>query len=144
VLKIVAMPGDRPLAPRVTRFTAKFWQALGEGRFLATRCGDCGRVSFPPKAHCPACLARDVHWLELSGRGRLYTASRIHVGPGRFAEELPYTVAVVDLDEGVRLVTRLLDAPDVLPLDERIQLVVTNYADGPLFAAQLETPDAMP
>lgn len=134
---MIDMQGDRPLAPRVTKFTAQFWDALGQGRFLVTRCKACDRASFPPQAHCKSCLGRDIEWLELSGRGRLYSATRVHAGPARFATELPYSVGIVDLDDGVRLVTRLLGDAGPEHLDQPVQLVVTRYRDGPLFAAEL-------
>lgn len=141
-LAMIDMQGDRPLAPRVTQFTARFWGALAEGRFLATCCKACDRASFPPQAHCPVCLGRDIEWVELSGRGRLYSATRVHAGPARFAAELPYSVGIVDLDDGVRLVTRLLGDGGPEHLDQPVQLVVTRYRDGPLFAAELVAPDA--
>jgi uncharacterized OB-fold protein len=136
-LRILDMPTDRPLAPRVTSFTARFWDALADGRLLATRCSGCGRLSFPPKTHCPGCLGADVDWVELSGRGSLYSATRVHAGPARFAADIPYALGIVDLEEGVRLVTRLLGAAGPEHLDEEVALVVTRYRDGPLFAAML-------
>lgn len=141
-LAIIDMPGDRPLAPRVTRFTAQFWDALAEGRFLVTRCKACHQKSFPPQAHCKSCLGCDIDWIELGGRGRLYSATRVHAGPARFAAALPYSVGIVDLDDGVRLATRLLGNAGPEHLDQPVQLVVTRYQDGPLFAAELVAPDA--
>ena len=136
-LPIIDMSADRPLAPRVTTFTKRFWDALGDGRLLATRCKGCDRLSFPPKTHCPGCLVADIDWVELSGRGRLYSATRVHAGPARFAADIPYAIGIVDLDEGVRLVTRLLGEAGPGSLDEEIDIVVTRYRDGPLFAAML-------
>ncbi len=141
-LAVIDVQGDRPLAPRITRFTGRFWESLAEGRFITTRCKDCDRPSFPPQSHCPVCLGRNVDWIELSGRGRLYSATRVHAGPARFSADLPYSVGIVDLDEDVRLVARLLGDAGPEHLDQLVQLVVTRYKDGPLFAAQLLAPGA--
>ena len=136
-LPIIEVPGARPWPPRTTTFTARFWEALAEGRFVTTRCRACSRMSFPPQSHCADCLGREVEWIELSGHGRLYSATRVHAGPARFAAELPYTVGIIDLDEGLRLVTRLLADASVAHLDHDMSLVVTRHEDGPLFAAML-------
>ena len=136
-LPIVAMKGDRPLAPRITSFTARFWEALAAGQFLATRCSDCGRLGFPPKEICPACLGAGAEWVELDGFGRLYSATRVHAGPACFGDDIPYAIGIVDCDEGLRLVTRLLGDAGPEHLDAPVELVVTRYRDGPLFAARL-------
>jgi uncharacterized OB-fold protein len=86
-----------------------------------------------------------MDWVEVSGRGRLYSATRVHAGPKRFAADLPYAVGIVDLEEGVRLVARLLGEAGPEHLDKPVELVVTQYRDGPLFAARLiDAGTAMP
>lgn len=136
-LPSVKMNGDRPLAPRVTAFTARFWEALAAGQLLATRCGDCDRCSFPPKEICPACLGANTAWIELGGRGLLYSVTRVHAGPACFAGDIPYSIGIVDSDEGLRLVTRLVGDVGPEHLDVPVEFVVTRYRDGPLFAARL-------
>ena len=84
-LPVIDMSGARPWPPRITRFTARFGEALSEGRFVTTRGTSCSRLSFPPQSHCTGCLGREVEWIELSGCGRLYSATRVHAGPARFA-----------------------------------------------------------
>lgn len=131
-LEIVRVAGPRPIAPRVNAFTERFWNALAAGRFETTRCTDCRRVSFPPKPHCPGCGSRRVEWVEIGGRGRLYSATVVHQSAPAFGAE-PFTAAIVDLECGVRLATRLID---VAPLDVPVELVVLAFDDGPLFAAR--------
>lgn len=132
-LKIVETKKDRDYPPRMSDFTKTFWEALSRGRFLTTRCLDCARPSFPPRPICPHCWSGQVEWMELSGRGRLYSATVVHAGPAVFAADLPYRVGIVDLDEGLRIATRVLDDT---ALDQPVELVVTQYQDGPLYAAQ--------
>lgn len=126
----------RPLQPLPSAFSAPFWGALAEGRFTATQCRNCARISFPPRPHCPACGDASYAWTALSGRGRLYSRTRIHAAGGPFAWLVPYSVGIVDLDEGVRILTRLLPSASSLDLDSRVELVVLRHADGPLFAAR--------
>lgn len=133
-LAIIDREGGRPVAPRVNRFTARFWDGLAEGRFLATRCTRCSHLAFPPQSVCSACGSGSIAWSELAGTGRLYSLTTVHAGPPALMKDGPYHGAIVDLDEGVRLVTAWLG--DRVPLDSPAELVVTRYADGCSFAAR--------
>lgn len=130
---IIPADGARAYPPRMSDFTGPFWDAVSKGVFRTTRCDDCERPSFPPKPICPHCWSDRVSWIELSGRGRLYSATTVHAGPTVFAADLPYRVGIVDLDEGLRMATRVLDDT---PLDQPVELVVLAYEDGPLYAAR--------
>jgi uncharacterized OB-fold protein len=74
----------------------------------------------------------------LNSHGTLYSWTRIHAAPAAFADEAPYAVGIVDLEDGIRLACRVLE-PDVLPLRTgmSVEMVVLAYRDGPLFAARL-------
>jgi uncharacterized protein len=128
---------DRPRAfpPRMTEFTQRFWRGLAAGRFNTTKCQDCARLTFPPKPFCPHCWSMAIAWVPLSGRGKLYSQTVVHAAPAVFQDEVPYRVGIVDLDEGLRIATRVL--ADIEPkLDAAVEIVVLNYRDGPLFAAR--------
>ena len=138
MMATIRMAGPRPFPPRVSRFTRPFWDALDQGRFSTTRCGACGRLSFPPKPLCRGCWSESVEWVELEPRGTLYTFTRVHVVPGAFRAEAPYAIGVVDLDKGVRLLCRLFGEVVLGSIGAPATLVVARYDDGPLFAAQLD------
>lgn len=96
--------------------TQPWWDAVAEGRFLLRHCNACDAPYWYPRPFCPDCWSTDVSWVEASGRGTVYTWSVVHrndVDP--FDAELPYVVAMVDLEEGPRVATRIVDvaAPDV-------------------------------
>lgn len=130
-LASVTMPGRRPWPPRITEATRPFWQALGQGRLMTTRGLSSGRLTFPPKPFCPYDWGRAVEWVELSGRGTLYSQTVIHAVPAVFEAEAPIRNGIVDLEEGLRVAARILgDAP----LDAPMEAVVLHYEDGPLFA----------
>ncbi len=77
-----------------------FAQHLRDGRLMASRCKDCGAVSFPPRADCEACMSGDFEFMEVSGKGRLHTFTRIVAAPTGFEDVAPYVVGIVDLEEG--------------------------------------------
>ena len=137
-LPIVSMgEGARPLAPRVSPFTRPFWDALAQGRLITTRCRTCAMQGFPPRNLCRACWGRDLEWVPLATGGTLYSWTRVHVAPEAFREAGVYAIGLIDLDDGVRLMCRLLGEPTADDVDRRVAMVVLAYADGPLFAARL-------
>ena len=134
-LPIVAVDRTRSYPPRITAFTQRFWNALLGGSFETTRCDDCGRATFPPKPFCPHCWSKALTWVQLRGYGRLYSQTIIHAAPAVFRTEVPYRVGIVDLDDGLRIATRILS--ETTPeLDTRVEIVTVRYIDGPLFAAR--------
>jgi uncharacterized OB-fold protein len=136
MLEIVDRPYPHPYPPQQSDFTRIFWSALAEGRFLTTRGKLSGRLTFPPKPISPDDWNEPIEWVELSGRGRLYSYTTMHAVPTAFQAEAPYRVCVVDLEEGVRLATRLLGRGPAV-LDQPVQLVAVRYADAMSFAAQV-------
>jgi hypothetical protein len=105
----------KPL-PRVDEESRGFWEALARHELYFQRCRDCGTKRFPPRALCPSCLSDATEWVRASGRGTVYTFTVTHQNhaPG-FREELPYVLAVVELEEGPRLMTNVVGcAPDAV------------------------------
>ena len=135
-LPCIPMPGPRPVAPRVSAFTRPFWDALAQGRLITTRCARCARLSFPPRNLCRDCWSTDLHWQTLLPRGRLYSFTRVHVVPNAFRGDAPYAIGIVDLEQGPRLMCRLIGPIDTQDLDQTVQMVVLHYDDGPLFGAR--------
>ncbi len=82
---------------------ADFARHLKEGRLMGSRCADCGQTAYPPRADCPACRGGRFEFRELSGRGTVVTYTRIAAAPAGFEKHVPFTVGVVDLEEGGRL-----------------------------------------
>ncbi|HXM57884.1 MAG TPA: Zn-ribbon domain-containing OB-fold protein [Candidatus Dormibacteraeota bacterium] len=101
--------------------TQPFWDGIAEGVLRLQRCAACGRHVFYPRAVCPFCMAAELRWEEASGRGAVHSFTVVHRAPAGYRDEVPYVVALVDLDEGVRMMTRLVD---VAPADVRVGLAV--------------------
>ncbi|WP_208024350.1 Zn-ribbon domain-containing OB-fold protein [Amycolatopsis pithecellobii] len=124
-----------PVAPAdcaASAVSGPYWNGLAEGRLSIPYCTRCERPFFFPRKWCPNCWSPDVSWIEASGRGTLYTRCMVDMPfDGRPAEEIPYAVALVDLDEGVRLPGRLRLADAKMPIGDR---VVLQFADDPAAA----------
>jgi uncharacterized OB-fold protein len=106
------MPAAKPRfdLPSPDESTEDFWAATRDGRLLIKRCGDCGKAHHYPRPFCPSCWSENVSWEEASGRATLYTYSVVHVNDlPPFPDRVPYVAAVVDLDEGPRLMTNIVD-----------------------------------
>jgi hypothetical protein len=76
---------------------------LKDGRLMGSICKDCGYTTFPPRADCPECMSGNFEFKEYNGKGKIYTYTTISAAPTGFGDIAPYTVAVVELDEGGRL-----------------------------------------
>ena len=94
--------------PSIDIETKPFWDGLKERKFLLRHCNACGRDHYYPRPFCPACWSDDVSWREASGRATLYTYSVVHVNDlPPFNERVPYVAAIVDLEEGPRVMTNI-------------------------------------
>ena len=103
----MAMRFDLPTPDDHTR---EFWDAAREGKLLIKRCAACRRAHYYPRTFCPHCWSTKVSWEEASGRGSLYTYSVVHQNDlPPFNERVPYVAAIVELDEGPRVMTNVVD-----------------------------------
>ncbi|MEU1657466.1 Zn-ribbon domain-containing OB-fold protein [Streptomyces griseofuscus] len=103
--------GPRPDLPEADAFTRPYWAAAADGRLLIRRCAACGRAHHYPREFCPHCWSEDVAWEQATGRATLYTWSTVHRNDlPPFSDRTPYIAAVVDLAEGPRMMTQVVDA----------------------------------
>jgi len=121
----------KPL-PHPTPETQDFWDAAKAGELRLQRCNDCAKVYFPPRPFCPACASRSVSSVRASGRGRLYSYVINHRPAPGFEADAPYAVAVVELDEGPRMMTNIVDTeqtPEALQLDMPVEVSFEAVSD---------------
>ena len=86
-----------------------YWEAAKRHELRMQRCPNCAYVRFPAAQHCPECLEENDDWVELSGRGTVWSFGVYHhVFNPNFAGDIPYNVALVELEEGPRLVTNIV------------------------------------
>jgi uncharacterized OB-fold protein len=110
-------------APEVTAHAAPFWAAARDGRLVIQHCPACGQHQHFPRPWCTNCLSEGVEFVEVSGAGTIYTFTVIRRSPTpAFAARVPYVLAFVDLDEGVRLVTNIVDCdPESVRIGQRVR-----------------------
>jgi len=127
---------ERPL-PEITPETRHFWEGTRAGELRLQQCNDCAHVYFPPRPFCPQCGGRQVSVLRASGRATLYSYVIHHRPAPGFVP--PYSIAVVQLEEGPRMMTNIVEivqAPQALQLDMPLEVVFQRMSDEihlPLF-----------
>jgi len=117
-------PTKKPL-PRVDEESRGFWEALARHELYVQECGGCGTRRYYPRALCPRCLGDRTVWVRARGRGTVYSFTVTHQNqaPG-FREALPYVLAVVELEEGVRLMSNVVGcAPDAVRIGMPVEVV---------------------
>ena len=127
------------LGPTVTPDTQFFWDGLKDRRLLIQRCDGCGALRHPPRPMCPHC--RSLAWTPVESAGRGVVVSAVQPRHPQFPWfEDGYVVALVELDEGIRIVTNLVDgSADDDAIGARVAVRFTEFADGlvlPLFAPE--------
>jgi uncharacterized OB-fold protein len=115
-------PLPRPLSPELTR---PFWEAAKRHELVLPRCKTCDYLFFYPRSECPRCLSNQLEWMRVSGRGRLHTYTIVNQpANAAFRDDTPYVYAVVQLDEGPRMVSNVVQcAIDVLSVDMPLEAV---------------------
>jgi uncharacterized OB-fold protein len=110
--------------PIADTFSQAWWDACRQRRLLVRRCHGCAALHFPPRRACPVCWSEDVSWHEVSGRGTIYSYSVVRENDlPAFRDAVPYVVAVVQLDEGPRLMTTIIESPsDALAVDAPVEV----------------------
>ena len=114
----------KPL-PKPTPDTRPFWDGTRESKLMIMHCNACGKDYFYPRSYCPACFSADTSWKQASGRATLHTYLINHRPAPGFEGEAPYVIAVVQLEEGPRMMTNLVDVdpdPAKLPIDMPLEV----------------------
>lgn len=139
------MSDDAPATPAPARFepaasddTGPYWEATRHRRLVLQWCTACEEAIFYPRAVCPRCLGDTLEWRESAGTGRVYAASVQHKPANPFmADKVPYVVALIELDDGVRMMSNVVGCePDDVTVDMAVRVTWEALTDGrhlPLF-----------
>jgi uncharacterized OB-fold protein len=118
-------------APDIEPETEAFWAATLEGTLLLQRCGACGQMNHYPRFVCANCHATDLQNVPASGRGTLYSFSVTGAGILEYKGIGPYVLAMVELEEGPKMVTNIVDAdPAGLAIGQPVEVVFAEPAGG--------------
>jgi uncharacterized OB-fold protein len=125
-----AAKAPRPI-PEVDAQLAPFFAAAKEGRLVVQRCSQCGAYRFPPRELCSGCLSTASTWVEVAGRGEIFSYNVMHqVYHPAFAAEVPYAVVVVKLAEGPKMISNLVDCPvDEIRIGMPVEVVFEPLSD---------------
>jgi uncharacterized OB-fold protein len=118
--------------PVPDEISAPFFKGAREGKLMLQHCSGCERWSFPVRERCPHCFAARLEWRQASGRGTLYTFTVMHqvMNPG-FASAVPYNLAQVDLEEGVRMVSNVVGIRnDALRVGMKLEAVFEDVGES--------------
>ena len=124
------MSPEKPL-PVIDHDSAPYWEAAREGRLDIPLCGDCGRHHFYPRAICPHCHSDNLKFDTVSGRGEVhtFTIARRPAGPA-FADDVPYVVALIELEEGPRMMSRIqTDDPESVQIGASVEVTFVKATD---------------
>ena len=120
----------KPL-PRINRLSRPYWEGAKRHELLLQRCLACTRHRFPPSERCPTCLGTDSEWVRASGRAKVWSWIRMWQAyfPS-FAADRPYVVAFVELDEGPRLMSTIVDcSPEEIACEMAVEVVFDDVTD---------------
>lgn len=117
--------------PVVAPWARPFWEAARENRLVLQRCEDCHKVIHYPRMACPHCFSDRLGWQQASGRGTIYSYTVVQANaPSAFAADVPYVVAVIRLEEGVQMLSNIVDCDfDKLACDQPVEVVFERLDD---------------
>jgi len=110
--------------PIVSVWAKYFWDAAKENKLVIQKCDACSDMIFYPRIACPNCGADKLSWVEVSGRGKIYTYTVVESNaPSAFVADMPFVLAVIELDEGVRMMSNIVDCdPYSVECDQPVQV----------------------
>jgi len=124
---------NRPLPSPITPEAQPYWDGLKENKLMLPKCDDCGKPFFYPRVLCPNCHSRNISWMQASGRGKLYSFQIAHRSLNRaFKVELPCVMAMIELEEGPRMMSNLINIepdPSVVKCDMPVEVVFEKQND---------------
>jgi uncharacterized protein len=119
-------------APLPNADSKVFWEAAAREELVFRRCCDCGKPHYPPRHLCPSCWSDKLEWTPSAGKGVIYSFTVMHRAPmPAFAGRVPYVVALIDLDEGPRMMANILgDDALATKVGDRVAACYEARAEG--------------
>ena len=116
--------------PQINVETKTFWDATAEGKLILPRCNACDVVIWYPRLFCPECGSTDIGWFDASGKGTIYSFTINRRGQGDY-RDMAYVLAYVELDEGPRVLTNIVDCdPEQVSVGQAVQVVFHPTSNG--------------
>ena len=115
---------------------------LEKGVVAGTRCKNCGKLYFPPRADCLDCRKSEVEWVPIEGKAKLVTFTEVHFGPPAFEQSTPYVLGLAEFDNGLRVFAPIGRDVDWKELRPDLELVLKPAQSGEGVFYQLERPES--
>jgi len=119
---------------RFTKWGRPFWEGTAIGELRFQKCNECGNKMFPARLYCTNCMSQNIGWSKASGKGKIYSYSVAYeYPPARVAKFLstPYIIALVDLIEGVRMMTNIIDCePENIKIGMPVEVIFTDIGEN--------------
>ena len=123
------MVGYQKPLPTPTQDTKEYWEGCKQHQLLIQRCRNCGAFRFYPRPMCPNCNSMDSKWVKARGKGKVYSWT-VAVQQFHHAFEVPYIVAIVELDEGIRMTTNIIDCkPEELYVGMPVEVIFEDVTE---------------
>jgi uncharacterized OB-fold protein len=121
---------QRPL-PNIQGEAREFWEGCARHELLLQHCRACGRVQFYPRTLCKECWSTDLEWVPSDGLGSVYSFTVVHRPPSpAFESIVPYVVALIELDEGVRMLSHVVGTPpDDVQIGQRVRVAFDDLTE---------------
>jgi uncharacterized OB-fold protein len=122
------LPTDEPIRGRETKV---FWDAVNDESLLLPRCDSCDHVIWYPRLFCPVCHSTDVSWFEADKRGSIYSFTVVRQAYGPWKAMVPYVIAYVELADGPRVLTNIVDCdPESIAVGDQVEFVIDRSPEG--------------
>jgi uncharacterized OB-fold protein len=130
--EVSAGPGSRfdGEVPEVRGEEATYFGHCQRGELHIQRCRSCSSHVFYPRSVCPTCMSGELEWVEARGTGTVHTFTIQHRDPPGFEGQAPFVVAIIELDEGVRLMSRVMGEPDDVSVGMAVRVEFASIADS--------------
>ena len=117
--------------PLVNNWARPFWDGTRKNKLLIQKCSDCEKHIFYPRMACPFCFSDNIEWVEASGKGTIYSFTVVeNNAPSPFVPDMPFVIAVVILEEGVRMLTNIVEYdPKALQCDQAVEVTFVKRND---------------
>lgn len=130
------------LFPPITELNAPFWNGLAQGEMRLQKCGGCGAHQYPAETFCYECGGREMSWTPVAGEGTVYSFIVVHqLYHKAFKPFLPYTVAIVQTDEGPRMLAAMLELARPVRIGERVKPRIRTVGNDKAFLTYVPVKD---
>jgi uncharacterized OB-fold protein len=118
--------------PAATAESLPFWDAAKAERLIFQHCTDCCQAQYYPRILCSHCGSRSLEWRESERNGTIHALTEVHIPAAAFKDDAPYYVALVDMDEGFRMLLNIVGSPGEVAIGDRGEVVFEQRGEAAL------------